>query len=517
MDETAIPNPSRTPVFRLITIAASGMGSFVLGLWAMRTGFAGQVAGLPADLLAGVLAALCALAAAIAAMSFFAGVDESVDYVYKETRVDKLTGLHARAAMVGKIADAASATLRTGQPVFLIDIDIDRFKQVNDAIGYSQGDQLIRAIARRLKEIMPEGVEIGRLGAGEFAVLVPDRADMGPVDTLVDYIIEKLMLPYQLPSYLQSVNMSVGIAAMPKDGTDPVQLLRRSNLALQHARAGGIGNWAVFHPQMGQVADYRQWIESELHTAFERGDFEVYYQPQLDLSSGRIVGYESLLRWKHPERGMISPQEFVPIAEETGMILPIGEWVLRKACADARQMPDDCFVAVNISPVQFMTRDFLALVRDVMETTGIEPHRLELEVTETAMMQDRDRAAHILDELARMGISVAVDDFGTGYSNLSYLIDFSFKKLKIDQSFVRRLETDANSGAVVSTIVGLSRALGVRTIAEGVETETQVTLLKAAGCEVIQGYLSGEPGPLGPLVMREEEGGEPLRRPASMH
>ena len=187
------------------------------------------------------------------------------------------------------------------------------------------------------------------------------------------------------------------------------------------------------------------------------------------------------------------------------MIGPIGEWVLRKACTDARLLPPECFVAVNISPVQFVTKDFRALVSNVIETTGIDPHRLELEVTETAMMQDRDRAAYILDELARMGISVAVDDFGTGYSNLSYLIDFSFKKLKIDQSFVRRMETDANSGAVVSTIVGLSRALGVRTIAEGVETENQATLLRAAGCEVVQGFLFGKPGPLAAADQRAQQ------------
>ncbi|MGD9914000.1 MAG: putative bifunctional diguanylate cyclase/phosphodiesterase [Rhizobiaceae bacterium] len=491
----AVSHPNRSPVFRLLTIAASGIGSFVIGLWGLKYALGSNMAGLPTDVLGAIIASLCALAAALAAMSFFAGVDESAEYVFNETQVDKLTGLLARTATVGRIAEAAQSIKRTGVPVFLIDIDIDRFKQINDSIGYSQGDELIRAFAERLKASVPEGLQMGRIGAGEFCVLYPDSPGL-VLETVTETLIEKLMEPYQLQSHLQSVNLSVGIVAMPKDGDDPILLLRRSNLALQHARASGIGNWSVFHPDMGRVADYRQWIESELHTAFERGDFDLHYQPQHDLISGRVVGYEALIRWKHPERGMIPPMEFIPIAEETGMIGPIGEWVLRKACTDARHLPDECFVAVNISPVQFMTKDFLGLVRSIITRTGIDPKRLELEVTETAMMQDRDRAAAILKELSVMGISVAVDDFGTGYSNLAYLIDFEFQKLKIDRSFVSRIDQDASSGAVVSTIVGLSRALGVHTIAEGVETENQAMLLKAAGCEVVQGYLFGKPAPL---------------------
>jgi diguanylate cyclase (GGDEF)-like protein len=492
----AAVNPNRSRAFRLITIAASGSGGFLLGLWGLHFGFGDGLAGLSAPMVGAIVAGLCALAAGLSALSFFAGVDESARFVHSEMHFDKLTGLLARPAMIGRIAEVADASLRGGAAVYLIDIDIDRFKQINDSIGYSQGDELIRAIARRLKTSLPADVVIGRIGAGEFTVLYGDRPGLQSIETVVAELVEALMVPYQLAKHLQSVNISIGVATMPRDGTDPIILLRRANLALQNARTAGIGNFRVFHADMGRVADHRHWIESELHSAFERGHFSLHYQPQLDLRSGRIVGYEALIRWRHPSRGMIPPAEFISVAEETGMIGPIGEWVLHKACSDARYLPDDCFVAVNISPVQFVTRDFVGVVRAAISSTGIRPDRLELEVTETAMMQDRDRAASILRELTEMGISVAVDDFGTGYSNLAYLIDFSFHKLKIDRSFISRLETDRSSGAVVSTIVGLSRALGVSIIAEGVETENQATLLKAAGCETVQGYLFGRPAPL---------------------
>lgn len=503
-------NPSRTPLFRLITIAATGLCSFVIVLWGLKFSFGDGLTGLQATSVGAMIAALCTLAAAGGVISFFAGVDESADYVFKETQVDRLTGFHSRTAMIGKIAEAAIQSERLDKSIFLVDIDIDRFKQINDAIGYSRGDELIRSFATRLQDQFPPDVEIGRIGAGEFGILVSDKPDGSRIDDMLETVIAQMMEPFALSNHMQTLSISAGVVEMPRDGVDPIVLLRRSNLALQHARAAGAGNWSVFHSEMGEVAEYRQWIESELGDAFQRGDFDLHYQPQLDLAAGEIVGYEALIRWRHPERGMIPPNEFISVAEETGMIADIGEWVLRKACTDALKIPDNCFVAVNISAVQFMNRNFTGMIEEVLAESGLPARRLELEITETAMMQDKDKAAKILDEIRELGISVAVDDFGTGYSNLSYLIDFRFNKLKIDRSFVSRLDQDSNTGgAVVSTIVGLSRALGVDTIAEGVENEDQAVLLRAAGCDVVQGFLYGRPAPLS-LPQIEENDREQL-------
>ena len=489
-------NPKRSRRFKLITIAVSGLGSLQLGLWAMSSGLLSRIENISPSVLVAIIACLCTVSAGLAAMSFFAGVDESEQYVFQETHVDKLTGFHTRVAMIEKIAEAVTSVLRSGKPVFMVDIDIDRFKQINEAIGYQQGDQLIRAFGERLKAQFPREVQIGRMGSGEFVILIPDELMTDSVEDMVETLLADMMLPYQLTHNPQSVNLSAGIVALPKDGQDPIVLLRRSNLALQRARASGIGTWSVFHPEMSRVADYRHWIESELPLAMRRGDFDLHYQPQLDLASGRIVGYEALLRWRHPERGMIPPAEFIPVAEESGMILPIGEWVLNRGCHDALSLPDDTYVAINLSAMQFMAGDLVDIVRSALSHAGLAPHRLELEITETAMTRDREKAAKILKALGEMGVSIAIDDFGTGYSNLSYLMDFHFKKLKIDRSFVQRLDSEDSSGAVVSTIVGLSRALGAHTLAEGVENERQAVLLRAAGCDAVQGFYYGKPAPL---------------------
>lgn len=491
--------PTRSAWFRVVTLLAAGSGSATIGIWAMSLAFPVEMLDASSRPLGAVIAGLCALTAMIAVQSYFNGVSESADFVRHEIEVDKLTGYHTRVAMIPQLARAALKADREGASVTLVDIEILRFKSLNDSIGYQRGDQLIVGFAKRIQGIMGEADVVGRIGAGEFAILVDTSKLEVPLEIWLDRMMEELMEPYEVENNRQAISVAAGVVEAIEQYDDPLSVLRKANLALQRGRALGRGAWSVFQPQMGQVAEFRRWVETELPTALENGDFEVHYQPQIDMRSSKPVGYEALLRWRHPQRGLISPMDFVPVAEETGLITQLGRWVMRQACRDAQHFPPECFVAVNLSPVQFMMDDIVKVVREAIDDTGIAPQRLELEITESVMMQDKQKASLILTRLAEMGVSVAVDDFGTGYSNLGYLADFPLTKLKIDRSFVRRIGTDSSSDAIVSTIVGLSRALGVRATAEGVETENQAILLQAAGCEIVQGFYFGRPSPLDSL------------------
>lgn len=500
---TKIQNPKRSKTVRLATLAALGVATVTATVYGSKL-LIDPAAVVNMDVYVATVAALCALCAMFAALSFFAGVDESEGFVFQETHIDKLTGFHTRIAMIGHIAAATARVLKSGDAQFLINIDIDRFKQINDQIGFEEGDDLIRAAGQRLRGFFGNDARIGRMGAGEFAIIVDD--DIEDFSGMLDRLVEKLMEPYRLATHHQSVTVSAGVVAMPKDGRDPLLLMRRANLALQRARAEGVGGWTVFEADMSRVADYRHWVESELTVAIDRGDFILYYQPQLSLNGEKVVGYEALIRWQHPDRGIIPPNEFIPVAEESGMILQIGKWALHQGCRDACLLPDETYVAINLSPVQFGDRNLIATVRQALMESGLPANRLELEITETAMTMDRIQARKIMAELAEMGVQIAIDDFGTGYSNLSFLMDFTFHKLKIDRSFVCRLDEDDTTGAVISTIVGLSRALGAETLAEGVETADQAILLRAAGCDSVQGFHYGRPAPLSTFVQTYDAG-----------
>lgn len=485
----------RSTAFKLLTVLSSGFGGGMLGLWAHTTGI-GVGDGIEGLAAATIITSLSALSAAGCALAFFSGIDAHASEVRTAAETDSLTGLASRSAFLIDMAKLGTASRESGKTHYFVNVEIDRFKQLNDALGYRTGDQLVQNAAERIKNHLPKSAILGRLAIAELGILVPEEDALPTLEILLDNMVGALCEPYMIEGRRVILSVSAGGVEIDEEFADAVGALRKATLAVHRARGRGRGNWEMFEPEIGRVADHRRWIEAEMQLALERQDFELYYQPQLDLTTGRIAGYEALVRWQHPDKGAVHPVEFIPVAEETGMIAPLGDWVLRKACADAKHLPDDCFVAVNLSPAQFLLSDMVEAVRSALAESGLPARRLELEITESLLMEDKAKTALILGEFARMGVSVAVDDFGTGYSNLTYLADLPFQKLKIDRSFVSRIETNDNTGAIISTIVGLSRALGVETIAEGVENEAQVTMLKAAGCTSAQGYLFGRPTPI---------------------
>jgi diguanylate cyclase (GGDEF)-like protein len=483
---------SNTNIFKGITITAAALGGGTLGLWAYSLSGAGALSSVPGTLIAG----LAALAASGCALAFFQGFDAHALSVHVASEIDRLTGLPTRRTFLSALDRLALKNQENGKVAYFIDIEFDRFKQINDALGFRTGDKLIELAVQRMREQLPKGALFGRLGVCEFGIVIEEEDALPALEILLDRLIHEITAPYTIEDRRVNLTVSAGVTEFCSEKLEQTAILRRANLALHRSRAKGRNLWSMFEAELGRVADYRRWLEAEMQGAIDRKDFELHYQPQLNLVSGKIVGYEALVRWRHPEKGLISPVEFIPVAEETGLIAPLGDWVLRQACADALNLPDDSFVAVNLSAAQFLLSDMVASVKSALQDTGLPPRRLELEITESLLMEDREKTALILGELARMGVSVAVDDFGTGYSNLTYLADLPFQKLKIDRSFVNRIEMEGNTGAIISTIVGLSRALGVHTTAEGVENENQATLLRAAGCDVGQGFLYGRPVPI---------------------
>nr|WP_256367351.1 EAL domain-containing protein [Acidisphaera sp. S103] len=410
-------------------------------------------------------------------------------------RHDALTELPNRTLFQERLIEAI-ALARRGTHCALLCLDLDRFKVINDTLGHPVGDSLLRAVADRLSAVVRNIDTVARLGGDEFAII---QADLGSPDhaaMLANRIILALREPYDIDGHRVVTGTSIGIAIAPRDGTSSDTLLMNADIALYLAKAERRGTFRFFEPEMDRQVQARREVEMDLRNALAADEFDLHYQPVLDIQSGKVAGFEALIRWKHPVRGVIGSADFIPVAEETGLIVPIGDWVLRTACLHAASWPGDIDIAVNLSSVQFKGGRLLDSVRQALAISRLNPNRLELEITESVLLQTSEDTLGLLHQLRALGIRIALDDFGTGYSSLGYLRSFPFDKIKIDRCFVRDIDSNAGSAVIVGAVVGIARALGMTTVAEGVETLDQLALVRRQGCALVQGYLFSRPRPV---------------------
>jgi diguanylate cyclase (GGDEF)-like protein/PAS domain S-box-containing protein len=412
---------------------------------------------------------------------------------------DTLTGLANRNLLRDRLTQASAYAERYGHPVWVLFLNLDRFKFVNDTLGHHAGDQLLKDVALRLRNAVRETDTIARLSADEFVLALSERADEKLAPALVQRIMDAIAQPVVIDGYEFVMGSSVGIAVCPSDGNDPENLLKHASIAMYRAKEIGRNNFQFYTAAMNEKALERLRIEGDLRNALERDEFVLHYQPQVDLHTGRIVGMEALLRWKHPVFGMVQPARFIQLAEEMGLIVPIGLWVVRTACCQSIAWQQiglgQMRIAVNLSARQFYQQDLVDSIVQILGETGLAPHLLELELTESMMMNDVEQAVDILRSLKAIGVHLSIDDFGTGYSSLSYLKRFPIDLLKIDQSFVRDITVDPDDAAIVLSIISLAHSLRLTVIAEGVETEAQLAYLRRHGCDYMQGYYFSHPLP----------------------
>ncbi|WP_310351636.1 EAL domain-containing protein [Methylobacterium sp. BE186] len=408
---------------------------------------------------------------------------------------DALTGLANRTSFNQRLEQDLKLAAATGGKLALLCLDLDRFKEVNDLFGHAAGDAMLVSVARAVTDVLDAGQVMARLGGDEFAILMPCEHAVA-AGRLAERVLEALRCG-NAGGNGPIIATSVGIALYPDDASERATLLSYADTALYRAKAEGRGTYRFFEAKMGAQVRERRLLEHDLRHAVARGEMHLVYQPQTDVRAGTVTGFEVLLRWQHPERGAISPAVFIPIAEESGIILQVGEWVLREACREAASWPVPLTVAVNVSAVQIHGPHFVPLVHELLFETGLAPGRLEIEITETALIRDPARAQSALRQLKALGVQIAMDDFGTGYSSLSNLRAFPFDKIKIDGSFIRAVDANEQTAAIVRSVLGLGRGLGLPVLAEGVETEAELRFLEAEKCEAVQGFLMGRPAAIG--------------------
>ena len=420
---------------------------------------------------------------------------------------DLLTGIANRASFMEKLEEAEARLRQRHETFTVFMLDLDRFKNINDSLGHPAGDALLKQTADRLKASLRETDVVARLGGDEFAIIQAAEPDQrGAAIELAKRIIALISAPYDINGSTVSIGTSIGIAMASAAGTDPDTLMKQADLALYRTKSDGRNGYCFFDERMTADADARRQLEADLRDAISRGEIDVHYQPILHVKTRKLFGMEALARWRHPRKGFIPPMEFIPLAEETGLIVPLGEWVLRKACAAATLWPPDVKVAVNISAVQFGKSDLLDVVTRTLGETGLPAERLELEITESALLENQAAALATLQQLKGLGITISLDDFGTGYSSLRYLTTFPIDKIKIDKSFTQNIIHRADCAAVVASVLALGSGLDVATVAEGVETRQQFDILRASGVKYVQGYLFGAPCPAAEIDFKRFDG-----------
>jgi diguanylate cyclase (GGDEF)-like protein/PAS domain S-box-containing protein len=420
---------------------------------------------------------------------------------------DSLTQLCNRHRMEEILAKRLKEDRALKRSCAILMLDLDRFKQVNDTLGHPAGDELLKQVAARLKQIIGDRGEIGRLGGDEFEIILPNVDDRGELGDLAARLIQMISQPYSIDGSRAIIGTSIGIAIAPYDGVDTEDIIKAVDLALYAAKGGGRGQYRFYATELEDGAKMRHQLEEDLRDALVKEELEMHYQPLVSAKTHKVTGFEALIRWTHPERGPVSPGLFIPIAEDIDIIKPMGEWALREVCRQAAEWPVDLKVAVNVSPIQFAHDDFTIVVKNALISSGLDPERLVLEITESVFVSDVERAERIFQELKGFKVQLALDDFGTGYSSLSYLRNAPFDKIKIDQSFVRgSTEKGNNNAAIITTIVSLADALNMETVAEGVETQDELALVKSRGADTIQGYIFSPGMPQNDVLEKLESG-----------